>query len=235
MKKLYRAFALFLAIFSMCFLPIHASEPVQQEMSMADRIRSLISKPIAPNQTVSYVVIDKSGNDISELFEASLISCHNVANTSFIDATVIDLDDISSFEKITESKVTTYNSDIAKSKAVEVVKEITQKLPDFYPNTEITAHVEYTLTGTIYYNPNTYKISQTFGPLRSKMICFQVNTNNDEFNITTSNVNKGATIASNKLSATFYFNNKIIGKSVTGAYSTVVFGDADTSFTISAD
>ena len=90
MKKLYRAFALFLAIFSMCFLPIHASETVQQEVSMADRIRSLISKPIAPNQTVSYVVIDKSGNDISELFEASLISCHNVANTSFIDATVVD-------------------------------------------------------------------------------------------------------------------------------------------------
>ena len=120
-------------------------------------------------------------------------------------------------------------SDVVESKGLDEAKTRTMEVIEAMSSSGYYITVDYKVRGTIYYNPNTYKISSASTPIRTSLLYVHPN---ELFQYSTTHEVANSTIASNHLSATLNYSFKV--KAITGWNNpgTIVFGTTSTSFTI---
>ena len=114
--------------------------------------------------------------------------------------------------------------DLAKTRIVQANVQLSSQGYDVF--------VEYTVRGTIYYNPNTFIISSASTPIRTSLMLYGPT---DLFQLTTYYETANSSIASNGLSATFNYSFKVKGVKAWGDQSVVEFGTVSKRFTITPD
>lgn len=92
----------------------------------------------------------------------------------------------------------------------------------------VQCRIDYTLRGTITYNPNTFQITYASKPI----LVDRTIDGPDQYSIITKNESATSKIASNKLSATFTYEFDVEGKS---NFNNLNFGKASYSFTMTTD
>ena len=225
MKKRLISFILTLLFcFALSTTAFAANTISTEKLVMQNKIVNVMQKKYSTDETVRYVVYDADGHDISSYF--------NNLSKSKASITTKDLtlmpENIKKFVRITEYTHMTRGSDIAKTH----VEDVVEARWDIVENARVDVTIDYTVTGTIYYNPNTYVLSGTLGPKRSVITFSSPVLLTGTVDFTSTNVIKE--VDQDTYYAYFYHCNTIIGERQDGAEN-YDFGEIETEFTIDAE
>lgn len=201
---------------------IHEDEASMNDRRM-QRLNDFFQNHKNDSDEVSFYIYDKQGEEITEEFYSNAQQYFLTKN----DKELLNyyINSVGSSVKATDT-VKSVRSDLAKVHVEDVVRELSD-IVDGHPG---AVTVDYTVTGTIYYDPNTFKISSTTGPYRSA-ITYSYQPSLSEVQFGSSYVTMNSSIAADKYSAQFTHSNKIMGEN-TGLSGPYDFGYVKTTFTI---
>lgn len=217
MKKTMKHVLCMLSVFSMLLsglnlagMEIHAADNTEtiSEQEIARHIAEICE---APSENTTYRVWNKSGEEVTASFE--LIAQRYVRVNDMGGLYDYFVNEIGYMEKTTEVWSMT-RSDLAKTWTTTVIKSGRYQPTNPDPNVPmpVTVSFECDLRGTIYYDPNTMRITSTSGPYQVGAVRkTDVSGTAQAVTYNYASPSTRVSIASNKLSADFYFSMHITG------------------------
>lgn len=171
------------------------------------------------SNNTQYSVYDFNGRDITDTFKNVAYAMYVSNEKDYLKEYCVE--NIKKISITTETQVATTRSDLSKTvdhHVVELLKDTNGK--------KLSCTADYTVRGSITYDPNTYQISSASTPIIVKKI---LTPSANFYTVKTKNEVASSKIAANRLSANFSYEYDIY---MTSNYDNVDFGTTSCSFTI---
>lgn len=169
-----------------------------------------------------YVIYDYNNQDITSNFKSIAYPLYTSGKISALQQYCKN--NIKKVVVMTEVQESITRSDLSKTVDERVVEILYDK-----NNKGLTCTVDYTARASITYDPNTYRISSATKPVIVKR---RLTPSSTAYSVKTKLDYSEATIASNKLSADFYYEFTVY---MTSDYGNIDFGKTHCSFSINVE
>ncbi len=194
----YRYFSLLLTLLFVSSIFTFSTQALETSPSLINTLGSLYDGDLH-----LYTIKDKDGIIITESFYNATNSLYMTKMYSqieeYVNANVSEIE-----YRYYTNEVQLYSGDIAKSQTSRFIVLRSATEGQYYDNTQV--RVSYDLSGTIYYDPNTAKISTASNPTLSNFSYEMINGFDGDGNYHRHSNNHYRTIASDKYSASFTSN-----------------------------